>query len=120
MPRDRQHLILAGLGRIHPFKGKGGGSKRPNDVPDRAAHAQLLLHALDLLPDIQTAGQLGVYLDVQGRPGEVMVTKSLNSSGLTLLNATPPMGDDGSPAHATVFASGKGLEKLRKKIEAFG
>lgn len=49
-----------------------------------------------------------------------MVTKSLNSSGLTLLNTRPPGGDDGPPASATVFASGKGLEKLRKKIEEFG
>lgn len=49
-----------------------------------------------------------------------MVTKSLNSSGLTLLSAKLTTGDDGSPAHATVFASGKGIEKLREKIEAFG
>ncbi len=120
MARDRQHLILIGLGHAHEFKAKGRGkTKRPRDVPDRAGHAQALLHALDSLPDIQSTGEPGVYLDVQGRPGEILVTKSLNSSGLILLNSRPLGGDDGPPASATVFASGEGLKKLRKKIEDF-
>ncbi|PLU51903.1 hypothetical protein BMJ23_25400 [Sinorhizobium medicae] len=46
-----------------------------------------------------------------------MVTKSLNASGLTLLKVEK---QPGTPAEATVFATEKGIEKLRKKIEDFG
>ncbi|MEY9625093.1 hypothetical protein ABIA27_000128 [Sinorhizobium fredii] len=46
-----------------------------------------------------------------------MITKSLNASGLTLLRVDKQAG---GPAEATVFASEKGLQKLRKKIEDFG
>ncbi|KAA9382695.1 S8 family peptidase [Neorhizobium galegae] len=46
-----------------------------------------------------------------------MVTKSLNASGLTLLKVEK---QPGAPAEVTVFATEKGIEKLRKKIEDFG
>jgi hypothetical protein len=46
-----------------------------------------------------------------------MITTGLNASDLTLLS-TKPVGDDGAP-HATVFATSKGIAKLRKKIEDF-
>lgn len=46
-----------------------------------------------------------------------MVTKSLNASGMTLLKVEKQAG---APAEATVFATEKGLQKLRKKIEDFG
>ncbi len=46
-----------------------------------------------------------------------MVTKSLNASGLTLLKVEKQLG---APAQATVFATEKGIEKLRRKIEEFG
>lgn len=59
----------------------------------------------------------GVYLAIEGRPHEVMITKSLNASGLTLLRVDKQAG---APAEATVFATEKGLQKLRKKIEDFG
>jgi hypothetical protein len=120
MPRDRQHFILSDLGQTDAFKAKGGGStKRPNDVADRAGHARALLQALDALPDISGEARPGVYLDIQGRPGEVMVTGSLNASDLTLLSAEPARPDDNQPARATVFATAKGLENLRGKIKDF-
>ena len=85
MPRDLQHFVLSGLGQAEKFKTKGGGStKRPNDVPNRALHAQALLQALDALPSITGDGRPGIYLQVEGRPGEVMITKGLNASDLTL------------------------------------
>lgn len=59
----------------------------------------------------------GIYLDVEGRPNEVMVTKGMNASDLKLLRFQAGDGDELS--HATVFASAKGLEKLRKKIQDF-
>src|SRR5690606_20785085 len=53
MQRDREHFILQNLGQSRVFKAKNGGAqRRPNDVADRAAHAQALLQALDHLPDI--------------------------------------------------------------------
>lgn len=61
----------------------------------------------------------GVYLEVTGRPGEVMITKSLNASGLTLLRLAPARQEDEEPNRATVFASSGGIEKLRRKIEDF-
>lgn len=46
-----------------------------------------------------------------------MITKSLNASGLKLLRVEKQAGALGE---ATVFATEKGLQKLRKKIEDFG
>ena len=83
MPRDREHFILQGLGKTQVFKAKGGGSsKRPRDVADRAAHAQALLQALDHLPNVAAEARSGLYLNVEGRPGEAMVTFGLDASGL--------------------------------------
>jgi hypothetical protein len=79
----------------------------------------LLLQSLDSLPDINAEGRPGIYLEVEGRAGEVMVTKSLNASGLTLLRVdTPPSGSN-APTRATVFASPAGVENLKQKIEDF-
>src|SRR2546430_2386740 len=103
MPRDRQHLIVSGLGQAEAFEAKGGGgqNKRPSNVSNRAGHARALLQALDALPDITAEARPGVYLDVQGRPGEVMGTGSLNVSDLTLLKAEPARSGDEQPARAT-------------------
>jgi|GEM_PF-2873797 len=118
MARDRRHFTLSGIGKARPFAAKtGGSSKHPSDVNDREAHAQALLTALDHLPNVAESNLPGVYLAIQGRPHEVMVTKSLNASGLTLLKVEK---QPGAPAEATVFATEKGIEKLRKKIEDFG
>jgi hypothetical protein len=121
MQRDRQHFILSGLGQATAFKPKGGGGsiKKPSDVADRAAHAQALLRSLDALPDIAAEARPGVYLDVQGRAGEVMLTDSLNVSDLTLLSAQPGRPEENQPARVTVFATAKGVDKLRGKIDDF-
>jgi len=88
-------------------------------VPNRAQHAQALLQALDSLPSMTGDAIPGVYLEVQGRPGEVMITKGLNASDLTLLAVEPGHPEDNRPPKATVFASAQGLDKLRHKIEDF-
>ena len=121
MQRDRQHFILSGLGQATAFKPKGGGgsTKRPGDVADRAAHAQALLRSLDSLPDITAEARPGVYLDIQGRAGEVMLMDSLNVSDLTLLRAQPGRPEESEPARATVFATAKGVDNLRGKIDDF-
>lgn len=48
-----------------------------------------------------------------------MITTGMNASGLTLLKYRPADVRENSAASATVFASPKGLEKLRGKIEDF-
>jgi hypothetical protein len=76
------------------------------------------LQALDALPNIAAEHRPGLYLEVQGRPGEVMITGGLNASDLTLLRAEAGSDDNGL-AHATVFATAEGLDKLRTKIAEF-
>lgn len=48
-----------------------------------------------------------------------MVTGSLNVSDLTLLKADPARPDENIPGRATVFATAKGLQNLRDKIDQF-
>jgi len=88
-------------------------------VPNRAQHAQALLQALDALPNIAGDARPGVYLEVQGRAGEVMITKGLNASDLTLLAVAPGHPEEDQPPKATVFATAKGLDKLRRKLQDF-
>ena len=120
MARDLRHFHLRDLGKPHPFQAKGGGGQKgPSDVLNRAAHAQALLAAIDALPDIQQTDLPGVYLEVTSRPNERLKKDSLDASDLTLLRY-----DDGTKAganreSATVFASAKGVEKLRKKVDQF-
>jgi hypothetical protein len=49
-----------------------------------------------------------------------MVTSGLDASGLTLLRLEPAVAANQQPPRATVFASEKGIGKLRQKIEDFG
>ena len=71
------------------------------------------------MPDIAQADLPGVYLEVASRPDERLKTASLDASGLTLLRY-----DDGAKAEdnvesATIFATSKGVENLRKKVDEF-
>src|SRR3954471_10212869 len=118
MPRDQQHFVLSGFGNGRKFKRRGGGSKkRPRDVLSRTEHAQRLLRALDELPQIGDAP--GLYLNVVGRAGQVMVGSGLNASGLELLKIEQVPSDSKASPRATVFASPEGLANLRRKVEAF-
>lgn len=61
----------------------------------------------------------GVYLEIEARPNEPFVTKSLDSSGLRLLKVSTVPENEATPARATVFASPAGVSNLRKKVQAF-
>ncbi|MBD3624563.1 MAG: S8 family peptidase [Rhodobacteraceae bacterium] len=120
MVRDLRHFHLRNLGQPRPFQAKGGGGpKRPSDVPSRAAHAQSLLQAIDALPDIPDADLPGVYLEVRSRAEERLKKDSLDASGLTLLRIDETPDPGGAQERATVFATAKGVEKLRQKVEQF-
>lgn len=120
MERNRPHLIANSLGQAIEFQAKGGGQpKHPSDVPNRRAHAQALLRAIDELGDPVQDNRPGVYLEIKSRPNEPFVTKSLNASGLKLLNVSASLDDAEAPERATVFASSKGIKNLRKKVQAF-
>ena len=120
MARDLRHFHLRNLGQPRPFQAKGSPrSKRPSDVLNRAAHAQALLHAIDALPDIPANELPGVYLEVRSRVDERLKKDSLDASGLTLLRVAETPDPGGAEERATVFATAKGIEKLRKKVEQF-
>jgi hypothetical protein len=120
MPRNLPHFLLKDLGKAHPFRAKGGGGgKTPSDVLDRAGHAQALLQAIDQLPGLSANDLPGIYLEVKGRPNEPLAKESLGSSGIELLRSDAEFHGTGSIEKATVFATAKGVENLRKKIELF-
>ena len=78
-----------------------------------------MLQALDALPDIPAAELPGVYLEVRSRVDERLKKDSLDASGLTLLRVAETPDPGGAEERATVFATAKGIEKLRKKVEQF-
>jgi hypothetical protein len=120
MARGLRHFLLRNLGQRRLFQAKGGGGpKRPSDFPSRAAHAQALLQAIDTLPDIPAAELPGVCLEVRSRVDEPLKKDSLDASGLTLLRVAETQGLGGAQESATIFATAKGLENLRKKGEQF-
>lgn len=88
-------------------------------MPNRRAHALALLRAIDGLGDPAEQGRPGVYLEIEARPNEPFVTKSLDSSGLHLLRVDAAAENGAAPARATVFASPAGVANLRRKVEAF-
>ena len=77
-----------------------------------------MLQAIDGLPDIPAAELPGVYLEVRSRVDERLKKDSLDASGLTLLRVAETPDPGGAEERATVFATAKGIEKLRKKVEA--
>jgi len=93
LPRDLRHFhlrSLEGLGKAHPFRAKGAGRASPaSNVPNRIAHAQTLLGAIDALPNVSE-----------------LHCRSLED-------------DAGTRQTATVFASDSGVKNLRKKVEQF-
>ena len=78
-----------------------------------------MLQAIDALPDIPAAELPGVYLEVRSRVDERLKKDSLDASGLTLLRVAETPDPGGAEERATVFATAKGIEKLRKKVEQF-
>ncbi len=120
MVRDLRHFHLRNLGQHRAFQAKvGRGPKRPSDVVDRSAHAQALLRALDALPVIPESELPGIYLEVSSRLNERLKKDSLDSSGLSLLRVADTQTPNGAQENATIFATAKGVEKLRNKIEQF-
>lgn len=120
MLRELPHILLKNLGRPYPFRSKGGGGgKTPSDVLDRAGHAQALLQAIDALSGI-AAEAPGLYLEVESRPNERLKNDRLGSSGIELLRVGSRVANGITVETATVFATAKGVEKLRRKVEQFG
>jgi hypothetical protein len=82
-------------------------------------HAQALLRAIDELPSVVAEALPGLYLEVTSRPNERLKKDSLGSSGIKLLRSDVEIENGITTEIATVFATGKGVEKLRKKVEEF-
>jgi hypothetical protein len=71
------------------------------------------------LPDIPAAELPGVYLEVSSRIDERLKKDSLDASGLMLLRIEDFPVPGGAQERATVFATAKGIESLRKKVDQF-
>lgn len=78
-----------------------------------------MLHSIDALPDIPANELPGVYLEVSSRADERLKKDSLDASDLTLLRVAETADPGAAQERATVFATAKGIEKLRKKVEQF-
>ncbi|MCB4455822.1 S8 family peptidase [Leisingera sp. McT4-56] len=120
MDRTLPHIVLNGVSKSENFQGKGGGgTSRPSQVPNRQAHAQSLIAAIDALP--VDAAASASYLEIVGRPGEPFLPEKFDVSGLALLNMQRADPDHRLPGRAVVKASkaGGGLTKLKAKINAF-
>lgn len=78
-----------------------------------------MLQAIDALPDIKQADLPGVYLEVKSRPNERLKRDSLDASNLTLLRYEDGSQTGTNQESATVFATARGVEKLRKKVAEF-
>lgn len=77
------------------------------------------MQAIDQLSAITANDLPGVYLEVKGRLNEPLAKESLGSSGIDLLRTDAEINEAGITETATVFATTKGVENLRKKIEQF-
>lgn len=125
--RNHRHIILAGQhGTSEEFKPKGGGGskKPPSPVDDRQAHAVRLLQELSVIRQAAEVAMArddlpgqdnGIYLAVEGRPGEPLAFDSLDSHGLQLLGAF----DRVERQEATLFMPVAAREKLAKLVEAY-
>ena len=118
--RNLPHIVLNGVSKSENFRGKGGGgTPRPSFVPNRQAHAQRLIAALDAIQVEETAR--ATYIAVQGRPGEPFLPEKFNVSGLSLLNTKEADTDRQVPGRAVVKASRAegGLAQLKGKLREF-
>lgn len=128
-PRNLPHVMIAAEGRSELFRPPSGGStKEPSWVPNRQAHADLLLaqvsDALEAAnidmtrrraasPDAEN----GFYLEVAGRPGEPLLTDKLESLRPRVELLT--VATDQDRITATLFVPERSRDFLQKKIEKY-
>lgn len=120
MPRELRHFHLRDLGKSKTYTSKntGGNNSLPH-FQDREGHAQTLLRAIDSLPDINSNGLPGLYLEISGRAGEKLKRESLDTKHLSLLKYEDGKLRKDGLDKATVFATEKGIEVFRRKIEQY-
>ena len=116
--RNLPHLIVPLSGEAQRFRPvQGGGGRRPSNVANRRAHAAAILQNIDdLLPDKAAPG---VYIELIGRPGEVIDAEKFNKSGLQLLSVSPTPARADEPRSLVFFAPAAGLAILKRKVEQF-
>ena len=124
------HIILGNIAKSEPFArpGTGGSKKFPSVMENREAHAQHLLRELrashaasaeaiarraNILPETQN----GVYLTIQGRPNEPLLTERLErrSKKIELLSVR----QEGNHTKATVFIPETATDFLQKTVEDY-
>ncbi|WP_425044655.1 S8 family peptidase [Primorskyibacter sp. S87] len=118
--RTLPHIVLKGVSNSEEFNGRGGGgTPRPSQVPDRVAHAQRLVAAIEAIQTETTAS--AAYVEIVGRPGEPFLPEKFDVSGLSLLNMKEADPDNQVSGRAVVRASKAegGLTKLKGKLNKF-
>lgn len=71
------------------------------------------------MPNVAAESLPGLYLEVESRPNERLKRDSLDASGIELLRCSSSSENGAEIEHATLFATAKGVEKLRKKVAEF-
>lgn len=127
-PRNLRHIIVPLVGASEPFSPHraGGGPKGSSPVPDRDAHARILLAQLGAV--VEAAERVsrrddipaelnGIYVAVMAREGEPLALQSLSrkSDGIELIGAYERAGRQ----EATVFVPVQSAERLSKLVEDY-
>src|ERR1700693_2429417 len=124
------HLILRNIARRERFArpGTGGHKRFPSAVPNREAHAQMLLRQLRtsqeeavqnvaLRADVLTESQNGIYLTIEGRVAEPLLTERLErkKKNIELLAVK----QEGNRTTATLFVPETARGFFAKTIEDY-
>jgi hypothetical protein len=100
--------------RFRPVNAPRG--RRPSDVANRRAHATQVLNELQVLrPD---DARPGVYIQLEGRPGEPIDADKFDKSGLRLLSIEQSTRADHA-GELVFFAPTEALETFERKVIAF-
>lgn len=100
--------------RFRPVNAPRG--KRPSDVVNRRAHAAQVLDQLQALRPADA--RPGVYVQLEGRPGEPIDADKFDKSGLRLLSVEQSAGAD-HVGELVFFAPIGALETFERKVIAF-
>ena len=131
MPNDQfAHIVVRNISRGEKFARPGTGGTRhlPSRVPDRQAHSNRLLQQLHDSQDaakeslarrsnILTLGQNGIYLTIESRPAEPLLTERLErrKKNIELLAVK----EEAGRTTATVFVPESARDFFPKTIEDY-
>lgn len=127
-PRNRAHIVLRGKGKAEGYTTRMQPRGTALPVRDRAKHTATLRAAIDVALAAAQARRSeraigsakGFYLDFELAAGSKRAAELLENriKGVELVALKD--GENGGPAHATVFVPDAATELFRQKIEEYG